>query len=105
MTLLNLTNVDPNSLRRLPYPFYNAKLIAATTTTNAFDCRNITGCVIWFKATSVIGTPALTLTLETSMDDVDANYLQVNATSTPSLPGLIADENVHIIPSSSGNNR
>lgn len=97
MTLVNVPKIGLVEMRRQPFTFLNNTLVSATTTTSAFKTDNMTGCVVWIKATSVIGTPSITLTVETSKDDENANYLQVNTASLPTLPVSIADENVHII--------
>lgn len=97
MTLIDLPTIIPGEKRRHPYSFYDATSVLATTATSAFRTENMTGCVVWFKGVSSAGTPNLTLTLETSKDDVNANYLQVNADANPTLPVTITDENVHVI--------
>lgn len=97
MALIDIPFIVAGERRRYPYSYYSSATIAATTTTSAFPTENMTGCVVWFKATSTIGTPSITLTLETSYDDTNANYLQVDAAAEPTFPVTIADELVHVI--------
>lgn len=97
MAEIYVPNVGMVERHRQAVDFYSSTTVSATAASSSFKTQNITGCTIWFKASSSIGTPDITLSLETSKDDVNANYLAVTPPADPNLPVSIADELVHII--------
>lgn len=94
---ITLPMVNPNETNRYPVTYFNSESVTTTTSTDIINTRNITGCVVWFQATSVIGTPDITLTVETSKDQVLTNFVQVNSSSDPALPVNITNETPNII--------
>lgn len=90
-----IQEVNPNETRRQLHTFLNAEAFLATAALNHFATDNITGAVVWVKATSVLGTPAYTLSLESSPDETDANFVDVAAMVRPDV-SEIADENPHV---------
>lgn len=81
--------------RRQFHSFKDNASITASGALNAFETRNMTGCVVMVKATSVAGTPNYTLSLQTSFEDVDATYKAVNAVAHPNF-AAINDEIWHV---------
>lgn len=97
MTVANIREIGVMEMRRSAHSFYESASFTSTSVSDAFYTKNMTGCVLWVKATSATGTPNFTITLETNKDDTNANYVQVNASSLPSLPVTINDEIAHIV--------
>lgn len=77
--------------------FLNETSITSDYTSNPFETNNITGAIIWVKATSVAGTPNFNVILETSHDETSANFVAVTPPASQTLPVAITDENPHII--------
>lgn len=92
---IKLVDVKPGEYMRLPHTFLNNADVLESTALEDFETRNIAGAVIWVKATSEAGTPNYTLSVETSPDAENENFIDVDAISRPDL-GAINDENAHV---------
>lgn len=90
-----LTSVGPNETKRQYHVWMDGTSFTASGAMNAFVTGNVTGCILMVKATSAGGTPDYTLTLQTSFEDVDATYTNVDAISRPDFIA-INDENYHV---------
>lgn len=90
-----IMDIQPVSSNRQTHTFLDASAFLATAALNHFSTDNITGAVVWVKATSTAGTPNYTLSLESSPDEVDGNFVNVTAISRPEF-AAINDETAHI---------
>ncbi len=86
---------QPNEIRRQYHSFLNGSLVAVSAAMNGFVVGNMVGMSFMVKATSVLGTPNFTLSLQTAFEDVDATYTTVSAISQPNF-AAINDEVWHV---------
>ena len=91
-----IQDINPQAQMRQFHVLLDTETVTATTTTNAFKTDNMTGCNVWIKATSVAGTPAFTLTVQTSPDLTDANFVTIADPFVVPVFSEVADENAHI---------
>lgn len=95
--LARLPQINANEVNRYPYTFFHVDSVTGSQATDIFQTCNITGCVVWVQATSVGGTPDFTISVETSKDIEDANFVEVTPAGTETIPIVIQDESVHVI--------
>jgi len=90
--ITEIPEIGPQERMRYPYTFKDAESVTSSSATDHFRTGNITGAVVYVKATSAAGTPNYTLSLQTAPDET--NFVTVDAMSKPDF-GAINDENGH----------
>jgi len=92
---LTVSEASPQSTNRQFLTIYDATSITADTTTGHFKTDNITGLIVAVKATSSAGTPAYTFSIQTSVDETEANFTDIIELVDPQFTE-VTDENWHV---------
>jgi hypothetical protein len=95
MARMRISDIRPQEAMRQFVNVLDNVPITSDYTSDIIKSDNMTGVVIWVKADSATGMPAYALSIETSPDEDDSNFVEIDAISKPSL-GVITDNNPHV---------